>query len=445
MSDPTLPKALRTWDGIALLIGITIGSGIYSTPYLIAGHFPDFATTAVAWIGIGAFVMVSGLVYAELGTRLPATGGEFVYIERAYGRWAGFMFGWAQLFIVRTSPAAGLAIIATDYVGFFVPVSGWSHTLVALGILAFLGVFNVVGIQWASLINKTSTIVKVGGLILFALGGLLLLQNVPVRFGEVAAPTTGLSHTGNLIAALFLIIFSHTGWDRVGYVAGEMKDPRRSMPRTMLIGLTLILIIYWSVNSVYYGVLGVEGLRATTTPAATVMSELAGPIGGSIVAILAIVSALGSINGTMMASSRVYYAMARDGLFFKWLDYVHPRFRTPSRAVIAHVVWGGVILLVRGNFSAIVAGMVFGVLIFYTLTGFALFKFRREEVGEDQAWKMPGYPWLPGIYVAAMIVLLVVRVIFEWQASLIDFAFIATGLPVSYFWLRGKDARDAAA
>ncbi|MBO6576952.1 MAG: APC family permease [Rhodothermales bacterium] len=437
MQEPALKKSLGTWDGIALLIGITIGSGIYSTPYLIAGHFPDFASAAIAWVGVGAFVLVSGLVYAELGTRLPATGGEYVYIEKAYGKWAGFMFGWAQLFIIRTSPAAGLAIIATDYIGFFVDdMVGMKHTLTAMGLLVVLGVFNVAGVRWASLVNKTSTIVKVTGLIIFAVGGLYLLQHAFVRFDEVAPTSTGLSPTGNLIAALFLIIFSHTGWDRVGYVAGEMKDPRRSLPRTMLIGLTLILLIYWAVNAVYYGVLGVEGLRATTTPAATVMGQLVGHRGAAVIAILAIVSAVGSINGTMMAASRVYYAMARDGLFFKWLDHVHPRFRTPSRAVWAHVIWGGVILLVRGNFSTIVAGMVFGVLIFYTLTGFALFKFRRDKVGEETAWRMPGFPWLPGIYLAAMVILLVARVIFEWQASLADFAFIATGIPVSWYWLR---------
>ena len=439
MEKKGLKRTLGTWDGIALLIGITIGSGIYSTPYLIAGHFPDFATTAIAWVGVGAFVLVSGMVYAELGTRLPATGGEYVYIERAYGRWAGFMFGWSQLFIIRTSPAAGLAIIATDYLGFFVPgLEGTAHTLTALGLLVFLGVFNVIGVRWASMINKLSTVVKVTGLIIFAVGGVYLLQHAFVRFDEVAPPTTGLSHTGNLIAALFLIIFSHTGWDRVGYVAGEMKDPRKSLPRAMFSGLILVLVIYWAVNTVYYGVLGVEGLRATTTPAATVMGQLVGHVGAAVVALLAIVSALGSINGTMMASSRVYYAMARDGLFFRWLDWVHPRFGTPSRAVWAHVVWGGVILLVRGNFASIVAGMVFGVLIFYTLTAVALFKFRRDEVGETTAWKMPGWPWLPGVYLGAMVVLLVFRVIYEWQASLVDFAFIATGIPVAWFWLKNS-------
>jgi basic amino acid/polyamine antiporter, APA family len=440
---PALPKSLRTWDGIALLIGITIGSGIYSTPYLIAGHFPNFGTAAVAWVAVGLFVLVSGMVYAELGTRLPATGGEFVYIERAFGRWPAFMYGWAQLFIVRTSPAAGLAIIAADYVGYFVPLGKTPHLLVALGILVVLGAVNVVGVRWASLTNKLSTVVKVSGLLVFAAAGLFMLQSVPMQFGEVTPPSTGLSHTGNLIAALFLIIFSHTGWDRVGYVAGEMEDPRKSLPRTMLIGLTLILVIYWAVNAVYYGVLGVDGLRATSTPAATVMSQLTGQVGGGIVAILAIVSALGSINGTMMASSRVYFAMAQEGLLFKWLDYIHPRFQTPTRAVIAHMVWAGVILIVRGNFASIVAGMVFGVLIFYGLTAVALFKFRRDGDGEDIAWQMPGYPWLPALYLITILGLLATRVIFEWQASLIDFAFIATGLPAYFIWMRSKRRKAA--
>jgi basic amino acid/polyamine antiporter, APA family len=437
-TEPELRKSLRTWDGIALLIGIIIGSGIYSTPYLIAGYLPSFAAAAMAWVGVGVFVIISGLVYAELGTRLPATGGEYVYIERAFGRWAGFMFGWAQLFIIRTSSAAGLSIIAADYIGFFIPIQGLSHTMVAVGLLAVLGGVNLIGVQWASLLNKFSTSVKVTALVLFAVAGLLFLQTVDVQFGQVAAPTTGLSHEGNLIAALFLIIFSYTGWDRVGYVAGEMKDPRKSMPRTMILGLTIVLVIYWAVNTVYYGVLGVEGLRATSTPAAEVAGQLVGGGGAAVVAILAIISAVGSINGTMMASSRVYYAMARDGLLFRWLNHVHPRFRTPSRAVLAHVVWASVILIARGNFATIVASMVFGVLIFYGLTAVALFKFRREGLGEELAYKIPGYPWLLGIYLLAVVGMLVARVIFAWESSLLDAAFLATGLPVSWFWLRSK-------
>jgi APA family basic amino acid/polyamine antiporter len=165
---------------------------------------------------------------------------------------------------------------------------------------------------------------------------------------------------------------------------------------------------------------------------------MVGPVGASVVALLAIVSAVGSINGTMMSASRVYFAMARDRLFFRWLDYVHPTFRTPSRAVIAHCGWAAVILLVRGSFAAIAAGMVFAILIFYAMTTIALFKLRRAGVGGEQAYRAPLYPWLPGLYLAAILGLLVARAVLEWRKSLIDIAFVATGLPVCLYWLRRR-------
>jgi APA family basic amino acid/polyamine antiporter len=178
-----------------------------------------------------------------------------------------------------------------------------------------------------------------------------------------------------------------------------------------------------------------DGVRATTTPAATVATLMIGPVGAGAVALLAIVSAVSSINGTMMSSSRVYYAMARDGLFFRWLDHVHPVFRTPSRAVLAHCIWAAVILLVRGSFEAIAAGMVFAILIFYAMTTLALFKFRREDQGRTDVFRMPLFPWLPLLYLAGILCLLVARAILSWRTSLIDLSFVATGLPVSVFWL----------
>jgi APA family basic amino acid/polyamine antiporter len=170
-----------------------------------------------------------------------------------------------------------------------------------------------------------------------------------------------------------------------------------------------------------------------------------GPMGASVIALLAIISAVSSINGTMLSSSRVYYAMARDGIFFKSFDFIHPRFRTPTRAIIAHCFWGGVILVVRGSFENIAAGMIFAILIFYTMTTLALFKFRRENVGEEPQddveggiFKVPFYPVLPIVYLMGVVGLLVFRVIFEWEKSMIDLAFVLTGLPVSWFWFRHK-------
>lgn len=438
MADTTAPelrKTLGLFDGVALLVGITIGSGIYSTPYLVAGYFDNFTALITAWVVVGVFVMIGGLIYAELGTRLPTTGGEYVYLSRCFGPFAGFMFGWAQLFIVRTSPTAGLAIIASDYLNIFLKFGARAHTAVALGIIAALGLFNYVGVQWASLFQKVTTVIKVTGLILFAVGGVILLRGMPNLLGTHAPPTHSFGPAGNTVAALMLIVFSHTGWDRVGYVAGEMKNPREVIPRSMVIGITLILAIYWAVNTIYHYALGMDGVRATATPAATVATLMIGPVGAAAVAVLAIVSAVSSINGTMMSASRVYYAMARDRLFFRWLDYVHPAFRTPSRAVLAHCLWAAVILLVRGSFEAIAAGMVFAILIFYSMTTLALFKLRRENPAPAGVFRMPLFPWLPAVYLAGIVGLLVARAVLSWRTSLIDLAFVATGLPFSLFWL----------
>ncbi|NNE47457.1 MAG: APC family permease [Rhodothermales bacterium] len=443
LSQPTLRKSLTTFDGVALLIGITIGSGIYSTPYIIAGYFSSFGGVILTWLIVGAFVMVGGLIYAELGTRIPTTGGEYAYITKAFGPFAGFMFGWAQLFIIRTSPGAALAIISADYLGFFFPLEGWSHTVTALSVIALVGLFNYVGVQWAALFQRVTTVAKVAGLAAFALLFAALLGGTESKLAEVSQPMTDAGFLGNLIPALMLIVFTHAGWDRVGYVAGEMKNPRQVIPKSMLYGLGIVLVIYWAVITIYHYVLGMEALRATATPAADIASIMIGTVGAGAVAILAIVSAVSSINGTTMSASRVYYAMAHDGLFFKWFDHVHQRFRTPNRAILAHVVWASVILIARGSFENIAAGMVFAILIFYTMTTLALLKFRRDGVGEEQAFRMPGYPLLPVIYLCGLVGLLGFRAIFEWEKSLVDIAFVATGLPISWYWLRQRSLRNS--
>ncbi len=432
-NHPQLKRSLTLLDGIVLLVGITIGAGIYSTPQKIAGYFSSFELILAMWILVGIFVFIGGLVYAELGARFPRTGGEYVYISRAFGPEAGFIFGWAQLFIIRTSPAAGLAIITVDYFEHFIPLSSLQHTLAALLIIALLGTLNYLGIDRASLFQRISTLIKVGGIFFLVIAGLLLLDPETVRFAETAAPSAGDSWFGRFGAAMLLIVFSYLGWDRVGYVAEEMRDPQRTVVRSMFWGISIVILVYVLANILYHGVLGIEGVRATKTVAAEVSVRLFGTWGAGLIAISVMFSASGSINGTMMTAPRVYYAMARDGLFFKWFDYVHPDFRTPSRAIVIHCLWAGVILLVRQNFENIVAGMTFAILIFYATTALALFKFRRQNLGESEGYRIPWYPLLPGFYLAGILTLLFIRAAFDLQNSLIDLAFIATGLPFALY------------
>ena len=435
---PSLRKVLGVTDGIAILIGICIGAGIYSNPQLIAGYLGSFNTIILLWLGAGIFVFISGLIYAELGTRMPHTGGEYVYITRCFGPYTGFMFGWGQLFIVRTSAAAGLALIVADYLGYFIPLNRVTHMITALGVIFLFGVLNYIGIQRASIFQKGSTILKVGGLVFIIVIGIFFHGGHENLLSTRAAPVGGLGPLGNVVAALMLIIFAHTGWERIGYSAGEMKNPRRVIPLSLLIGIIFVVTLYALTNLTYHRTLGMEGMRESTIVATDVLTRLIGPIGAALITILVIISASGSINGTMMTAPRVYYAMARDGLFFKWLDYIHPRFRTPSRSVAVHCIWASAILLIRGTFETIATGLVFTILIFYGLSTLALFKMRRDNVGGSDIFRVPFYPILPLFSLLLIVGLIVLRAIFEWQRSATDLIFIVTGIPFAIYWCRTR-------
>ena len=443
--EPSLRKALGVFDGIAILIGITIGAGIYSTPQIIAGYLGSFNSIILLWLLAGVFVFTSGLIYAELGTRMPNTGGEYVYITRCFGPYAGFMFGWAQLFIIRTSAAAGLALIVVDYLEDFVSLKGVIRLITALAVIFLFGILNYIGIQRASIFQKLSTILKVGALLSIIAVGITFSGGHENLLPTRAAPSGELGPIGNVVAAVMLIIFSHTGWERVGYSAGEMKNPRRVIPLSLVIGIGIVVMLYALTNMTYHRILGMEGMRGSEIVATDVLTILIGPIGAAIISILVIISATGSINGTMMTAPRAYYAMARDGLFFKWLDHVHPRFRTPSRAIIAHCVWAGAILVIRGTFETIATGLVFAILIFYGLSTLALFKMRRDRIGSGDIFSVPLYPFLPLLSFLVILALIVLRAVTEWQQSLVDLAFIVTGIPFALYWCRKKmkSAREA--
>ena len=282
---------------------------------------------------------------------------------------------------------------------------------------------------------------KIGGLAILAVVGIVLLGGESDLLGRTAPPTATLGPVGNVVAALMLVLFSYIGWDRVGYVAGEMKNPRKVIPFSMFIGMGIIIALYLLMNTLYHSTLGIEAMRGSTIVASDAAVKLLGSAGAAVVSLLVIVSATGSINGTIMSASRVYYAMARDGLLFKWLDYIHPKYQTPTHAIIAHCVWGAMILIIRGTFETIAAGMVFAILIFYTFTTVALFKFRREKAGSVDAYEIPGFPLLPAIYLLGIVALVCLRGYYEWEKSAQDLAFVLTGIPVYFLWFRRRTDR----
>ena len=431
-----LKKSLGLTDGVALLVGITIGAGIFKTPQVIAKYVDSFSIVIVLWLGVAVFVYIGALIYAELGTRFPNTGGEYIYMQKAFGPFWGFLFGWSQLLIIRTSPAAALSLLSADYIGFFIPLNQLYKIIIAILILIVFGIINYLGVERGSFYNKFSSSVKITGLFLFTIIGLFLLNGDFSKLSDTAQVTATLGPTGNIVAALFMIVFSFLGWDRVGYVAGEMKDPQRVISKSMLYGMTIIAVLYIGANFLYHAVIGLEGMRSSSIVASDTATSLFGNIGASLISIMVIISATGSVNGTMMATTRVYYAMAKNGLMFKWFDYIHPKFQTPTHAILAHCLWSVVIILIRQNFETIVAGMVFAILIFYGFTTVAFFKFRKMNSGNSSGYILPYYPLLPSLYLCGIILLVLLRAYYETWASAQDLIFVLSGIPVYFLFFK---------
>lgn len=432
-----LKKTLGFFDGISLLIGITIGSAIFATPQIIATYLNSFSSIILLWIIVTIFVFIGSLIYAELGSRFPNTGGEFVYISKAFGPFWGFIFGWAQLLIIRTSPAAGISLITANYIGYFIEVNQFQKNIIAIFIIILFGTVNYIGVERASFYNKFSSFVKTLGIIAFTGIGLIIYGADFSNLSPVIQPTQNLGPIGNFVAASILVLFSYLGWDRVGYVAGEMKNPKKTIPKTMFYGISLIAVIYISANLLYHTVLGLEGVRASVIVASDAASILFGKAGATLISLVVIISATGSINGTMMSASRLYYAMARDGLLFNWFNHIHPRYCTPNRSIVAHCIWGIALLVIRQNFETIVSGMVFTILIFYIITTLAFFKFRKTDQGSS-GYRLPFYPALPALYLIGLISLVGLRLFFQFNLSVQDLSFVLTGVPIYFLFFKQK-------
>ena len=431
-----LKRTLGLFDGIALLVGITIGAGIFKTPQVIASYIDSFSIIIILWISVAVFVYVGALIYAELGSRFPQTGGEYVYMEKAFGPFFGFLFGWAQLLIIRTSPTAALSLLSADYLGYFFPIDQFQKIIIAILIIIIFGFINALGINKGSAYNKFSSSVKITGLIFFIVIGLTFIGGDFSRLSESVSATANLGPVGNIIAAIMMIVFSFLGWDRVGYVAGEMKNPEKVIPQSMFYGMLIVTILYLGSNILYHSVIGLEGMRSSSIVASDTAISLFGSIGASLMSIMVIISATGSVNGTMMATTRVYYAMAKDGLIFKWFDFIHPRFQTPTHAIVAHCFWSIMLILIRQNFETLVAGMVFAILIFYGFTTVAFFKFRKENSGNNDGYSLPYFPILPALYLLGIVVLVLLRAFYEPWKSAQDLIFVLSGIPMYYIFFK---------
>ena len=432
-------RALGPFDATMLVVGGIIGSGIFINPYLVAQRLPTAGLVLAAWIVGGAIAAAGAFAFAELATLFPKVGGEYLYLREAYHPLVAFLFGWASLLMIQGGGFAAVAIAFAQYTLRLAGAPATHATWVALAAIAVVAAVNFVGVKPGGRLLDALVVLKIGSLALLIGGGFLLAAHS----ARVPTPSAGaFPPPGPLAlgfgAALIPILFSYGGWQSANILSEEIREPRRTLPRALLAGTAIVVAVYVLANVVYLKTLTREGLAATATPAAETVRRTFGPGADRLIAGAIAISAFGFLDLTLLAPTRIYYAMAQDGLFFQSFSNLHPRFRTPSLAILAQAAWGAILVL-TGTYGDLVDSVVFGDWIFFGLTVAALFLFRRrlDPASRDAgSFRTPGYPWLPGLFVAAAALVVASAVATSPGRALFGTLLLATGVPVYFFFAR---------
>ncbi len=395
-----LQKKLTLYGLTMIAVGSCIGSGIFVTPAQIAGVVPNASLVLAVWALGGVIALSGALTFSELGGMFPGSGGVYIYLKEAYGEMVGFLYGWVILLVINTGALAGLCVAFAEYMKIFAPDmgEGTKTGIAALTMLALTGI-NILGVNVSQGLSNLFT-----GLKLLAIGGIIvagfiffdpnrvqidfsLTENIPAHL-----PTA-------MLTGLIGVLFSVGGWHHASYMAGEAIDAPRTVPKAMFLGVLIVITMYLLVNLAYLRLLPLETIAGSPRIAGDAIATLA-PWGGKAVAVAIALSIFGTISIYTMSAPRIYFAMAQDGIFFRQLAYVHPRWRTPVVAMLVQVVWALVVLLYfRGLFDQIITFVTFLDIAFMGLAGAAIFVLRRKQKDTDRPVRAWGYPVVPLVFV----------------------------------------------
>jgi APA family basic amino acid/polyamine antiporter len=435
----TFRRALGPFDATMVVVGGIIGSGIFIVPSVVAQRLPTPGLVLAAWAAGGAIALAGAFAFAELATLFPRAGGQYVYLREAYHPLISFLFGWASLLMIQ---GGGLAAVSITFAQYALRLLGRNPAYATVGAavaIAVVAAVNYVGVKPGSRLLNVLVILKFVALAALIGGGLLF----PPARGPQAAPADPLPSAGFAAfgAALVPILFAYGGWQSVNLVAEETRDPRRTIPRALIVGMGIVIAVYLLANVVYLRVLSHPALAATATPAADALQWIFGPGADRLIAAAIAISAFGFLDLTLLAQTRIYYAMGKDGAFFPGLARLHPKFGTPTLAILLQAGWG-ILLALTGTYGELVDSVVFGDWIFFGLTVAAIFVFRRRipvESREPGSFRTPGYPVVPALFVAAAAVVVVSAVRTNPFRSAIGIALLAIG-PLVY-WLFARRNR----
>jgi APA family basic amino acid/polyamine antiporter len=431
-----LVRSLGLLSSIGLVIGITIGGGIFRTPAGIADRVPDPIWMLGVWVLGGVIVLCGALSFAELSASMPETGGMYVYLREGWGRPSAFLYGWAQLVLIRAAALGGISSVFGEY---FMRVFGMDPVAsprmadyLAAGAIIFAGVTNIVGVQLGALFAGLSTIAKFGALTLLVVASFLMGGGVGASFTNMASNSAAID-AGVFGLALISVMWAYDGFADLTFASGEVKDPQRNLPRAIIIGTVMIIAIYLLANAAYLYVSPIGVMAKSPLIAADTMGALFGRAGVSFVAVVVMISTFGSLMGSMLASPRIFFAMADDRMLFEPIARVHPKWKTPHVAIgLACVL--GVAMVMTQTFEQLTDTFVLAMWPFYALSVAAIYTLRKSQPQLNRPYKVVGYPFVPAVFVAAAIYLVVNALMTEPVWTSITFAVVLLGLPVYYIW-----------
>jgi APA family basic amino acid/polyamine antiporter len=423
-----LARRLGLFDATMIVMGGIIGAGIFRNPSVVARVVHTPAQILLPWLLGGLIALAGAFVYAELADRKPDVGGQYAYIRDAFHPMVAFLYGWTLLLVTQTG---GMAAVAMTFGEYFNELTGSGLTtqVLAVATLLILTVINCFGVRAGSNVQSALMVLKILAVAVLVLAGAGAPRTAPTGHDVTELSVIALA------AAMVPVLFAYGGWQTASFVSGEMRAPRRDLPRALLIGVLGVVVLYVAVNVVCLHVLGADGLSATSTPASEVMRRVLGTTGARLIAAGIAVSTVGFLSQGMLTAPRVYFAMARDGVFFRGVGYVNERSQAPVIAIAVQGLWASVIVL-SGKYEQILNYVVALDAVFFGLTGAALLVLRRRDPRPSGGFRMPGHPWTTLIFVAAFWALAVNTVVENPQSAGVGVLILLAGIPAYFFWQR---------
>lgn len=433
--QPQLLRVLSARTGTALIIGGIIGSGIFMVPSSVATQVGSPTLSLLVWIAAALLSLAGAFCFAELGAAIPESGGTYAFLRRAYDSdIIAYLFGWAFLFIIITGAMGAVATTFARYAGgLFAIEDMWTERYIAVGCILFLTGMNCLGVRVGGGIQNAFAFIKVGAVLAVIVTGIMLGSGTEVAWSPIVQEKSGTDLLGGFSLAMLGALFAYNGWFFVTFISSEIKQPERSIPLAIFVGLGVVATVYILANIVYLTVLSFDQLQNSQRVAADTMQILVGADGAMLISAAIMLTSFGTVNAQLMAAPRVYYAMAHHGIFFKAVKYVHPTFRTPSVSIIFQGIWASVFAL-SGTYVQIIGFTTFFNYIFLVLAVVGLMILRAKEPQLKRPYRTWGYPVTPILFLIIATGVLVNVFITDFTRPLIGTLLLCTGLPFYAYW-----------